>query len=123
MRLTTTLTSRVDPEELAGLSNYVARNTVLYGRGSVVNLFYVLAPAGGTIEEVTLDGVPKPLARKQLDGHQVVTGAIVVAPGETRTLEVELTGGAGQTGDPVLRATPGARTDGIGRVAVSACAN
>lgn len=70
---------------------------------------YVMAPAGGTIDELSLDSRSfDPVVAEDFDGHEVAQVVAVIDPGQTREIEFQLTTGPGQTGPVELDVTPGA---------------
>ncbi len=121
-RLTVTvrLTSTV-PAAYRDLTDYVAPDAPIFGKGTIVDTLYVTAPAGGEVRRMTVDGADATPQIEAYGARPVVVRSVVLDPGESRVIEVRMVTGAGQTGDPDLRATPGVRTDGVGRVSPSAC--
>jgi hypothetical protein len=93
----------------------------MFGRGTLLDTVYFFAPEGGYVRSTEVDGEKRDFTEAELDGHPVVVTTVNIKPGERRTLRVEIVGGRGQTADPELRVTPGARTSGIGEVGASSC--
>ncbi|MFI9639712.1 DUF4012 domain-containing protein [Micromonospora sp. NPDC051925] len=69
-------------------------------------LVSVYSPAGGTVLDARLDGKATALGSGIERGRQVVVATVDVAPGATRTLEVDLLTGRNSTGTPELWHTP-----------------
>ena len=82
---------------------------------------YLYAPFGGRIDEATLDGRPVQWSQEWVRGLSVAKLTVALPRGADRVLDYTVTTGQGQTGQPELLTTPGARSDGIGLVADSAC--
>jgi hypothetical protein len=83
---------------------------------------YVMAPAGGRIEELSLDGRAfDPVATQDLDGRDVAQVVTVIDPGDTQKIEFALTTGPGQTGPIELDITPGAFPGSSAQTLRSAC--
>lgn len=117
LRLTLTSTAPAGGE---GLPAYV-RGDVLTP-GDVQTNVLVYAPAGGLVDTVQVDGLPASVASVRHDDLAAVETTVLLSPGQTATLDVDLVSGAGQDGDPVLRMTPGAR-EGDKQVSSSVCAS
>ncbi len=83
---------------------------------------YVMAPAGGSIEELSLDSRPfNPVVTQDYDGRPVAQIVTVLDPGETQEIEFELRTGPGQTGPVELDVTPGAFPGSSATLLRSAC--
>jgi hypothetical protein len=115
------VTSQV-PRRYRRLTSYVAPKVPLFGKGTVANTIFFVAPIGGSFDRLELDGQrQQTLATKRLDGRLVLPQTVTVRPGGSSTVTVRMTTGKGQVGTPRLRVTPGARTSGMGNVNPSAC--
>ncbi|GHG55711.1 chemotaxis protein [Flavimobilis marinus] len=110
-QLTTTLRlASHAPDGGVGLPAYVLGD--LYDDGAVRTNVLLYAPAGGIVTGVRRDGVAVPAEEwpaRLHGGLQAIYLETVLAPGQETTLEVDMTAGAGLTGDPIVRSTPGAR--------------
>jgi hypothetical protein len=94
------------PEAVAGLPAYVTGSTP--GQGAVRANLLVYAPANGTIKNVTsATGERVGVQPQAHDGLAAVVLAVEVEPDRTLDLHVEIVSGPNQTGDVVVRATPG----------------
>ncbi len=81
-----------------------------------------MAPAGGTIEELSLDSRSfDPVVTEDFDGRPVAQVVTVLDPGETQEIEFELRTGPGQTGPVELDVTPGAFPGSSAALLRSAC--
>lgn len=82
---------------------------------------HVYAPVGGAVESLRVDGRDAPVSVVEHLGHPVGSQTVELAPGEVHRLVYVLSTGAGQSGIPELRVTPGVRSSGVGTVGASAC--
>ncbi|WP_183096184.1 DUF4012 domain-containing protein [Nocardioides stalactiti] len=83
---------------------------------------YVMAPPGGTIEELSLEGRRfDPVVTDEYAGREVAQIVTILDPGETQRIEFELRTGPGQTGPVELDVTPGAFPGSSARELRSAC--
>ncbi len=82
---------------------------------------HLYAPIGGWIEDSAVDGEEVPLSEAEHLGHPVGSRSVTLAPGGSSTLTYRVRGALDQTGDPLLRVTPGVHGDGVGQVTGSAC--
>jgi hypothetical protein len=121
-RLTVTvdLASRV-PRSFRRLTQYVAPDVPQFKRGAIVTTMYFFAPVEGSVRTLSVDGEEHKLALQHLDGRPVFARTVVVIPGGSTKVSVDVLAGRGQTGTPDLRVTPGVRSTGIGPVSASAC--
>ncbi|MFY1584401.1 DUF4012 domain-containing protein [Micromonospora sp. WMMD734] len=69
-------------------------------------LISIYSPAGGTVLSARVDGKPTSLGSGIERRRQVVIATVDVAPGATRTLDVDLLTGRNTTGTPELWHTP-----------------
>lgn len=105
LRLTTSLQSDAPqsgrlPESVAGLGHYTAPGEMrLHG--------LVVAPPGGRITSLSVDGIPAPIGAMYYRGRQVARFPRVLQPGATTVVMVGLTTAPGAKAPAVLRTTPG----------------
>lgn len=90
--------------------------------GHVVNTVLVYAPAGGYIDEASLDGGEAPMAERQHEGFPVGVMTVDLAPGQTRVATYTLVSPAGTPGDARVRVTPDAQAGSPAVVQSSRCA-
>lgn len=103
--VTTTITNRMTEEEAAAAPEYITGGSdMTSGRGDMVSLVIVLGPAGGTVSGLSDRATNGQL--EGLDGHYF---AVSTMPGETETIEYQVTTAAG-AGALQVRQTPTART-------------
>lgn len=98
---------------VTGLGRYVAPgNMRLHG--------LVMAPLGGRIVAMWVDGQRAPVGATTYKGHQIAQFARVLPPGETSLVTVQMVTAPRYNGAPLLRTTPGifANEDAAG---ASAC--
>ena len=81
-------------------------------RGVMRNTLHFFAPAGGRVDEVTVDGEDTVVSNAELEERPVANTTIDLAPGERKTIQYVVYSGSGQDGDVRLLATPLA--DGTG---------
>ena len=83
---------------------------------------FVMAPPGGTIEDLALDSRSfDPVVTEDFDGRPVAQVVTVLDPGETQEIEFQLRTGPGQTGPVELDVTPGAFPGSSATILRSAC--
>ncbi|KUH59421.1 hypothetical protein AUL39_03660 [Tractidigestivibacter scatoligenes] len=103
--VTTTITNRMTDEEAASAPAYITGGSdMTSGAGDMVSLVIVLGPAGGTVSGLDNRGSNGQL--EGLDGHYF---GVSTKPGETATIEYQVTTAAGASALQV-RQTPTART-------------
>ncbi len=103
--VTTTITNRMTEEEAVTAPDYITGGSdMTSGRGDMVSLVLVLGPTGGSVSG--LDGRAANGQLEGLDGHYF---GVSTAPGETATIEYQVTTAAG-AGALQVRQTPTART-------------
>ncbi|MEO5711358.1 MAG: DUF4012 domain-containing protein [Nocardioidaceae bacterium] len=120
LTVTADLSSRV-PRNLRKLTQYVAPSVPQFKRGTIVTTLYFFAPVDGSVRTLRVDGEEQKPALQQLDGRPVFARTVIVKPGETTKVSVDVTAGRGQSGQPDLQVTPGVRSTGVGPVSASAC--
>nr|WP_246304967.1 DUF4012 domain-containing protein [Nocardioides thalensis] len=101
MRLTSTAT-----EEAKQLPGYITGTEGLAPKGSQWVTVRLYGPAGGTVDDVTLNNRPLKPLRVDQDGRPVAQYYIELAPGQTVDVAWTMTSGPGQTADPHVRVTP-----------------
>jgi hypothetical protein len=97
------------------------RQVPLFGAGTIATTVYFVAPEGGTIRSLAVDGERQKVVRQAWDGRTVLARTVTLEHGQDRSLTVDVLTGRGQTGTPDLRTTPGVRSTGLGAVQTSAC--
>lgn len=106
LALRTTLTSDA-PADAAGLPFSVVGPSKGIAKGDQRVNVYVVAPAGGSIEDLRIDGEPVTIAGGVLRDRQVAVFPVVLSPGGSTKVAATLTTGDGQAGRPLLTTTPG----------------
>lgn len=101
MRLTSTAT-----DEAKELPGYITGTEGLAPKGSQWVTVRLYGPAGGTVDDVTLNNRPLKPLRVDQDGRPVAQYYIELAPGQTVDVAWTMTSGPGQTADPHVRVTP-----------------
>lgn len=120
--VTTTLTSNV-PADVDSLPDYVT-GTVEKGlpKGVQVLTTYLLAPKGGSIDGIQLDGeIITPSNTGDYHDRPAANVVLNIKPGQTVKLAWIATSGTDQTGEMVLDQTPGVRTTGTHQVISTLC--
>ena len=79
------------------------------------------APTGGEITKLTANGRPIRIVAREHDGRQVAIVTMFIKARQEVRLAAEMRTRDGQTGDPVLKWTPGVRTKTSGVTATSSC--
>jgi hypothetical protein len=110
------------PKGYRRLSEYVAPEVPVFGRGAIVQTLYLAAPRHGRVLSMSVDGEPVQPQVTSYGGRPVVIRTVALPPGDSREIVLELRTGRGQSGDADVRTTPGVRSSGIGEVSASACA-
>jgi hypothetical protein len=109
------------PQHYRSLPDYVDPVQPGFGRGKILVNAYLFAPLGGEATSLRLDGAHEVFNTSRLDGRTLIARTVLLKPGQTSVLSVDLVSGRGQTGTAQLRATPGVRSTGVGSVSPSAC--
>lgn len=101
-----TLTSEA-PAGAADLPDYVTGGGE-YGTkpGNQLVTMRIYGPAGGLVDDLTLNNQPLDAIRVDQDGRPVEMFYLELEPGQTYDLDWTMRGGEGQTADPRLRVTP-----------------
>jgi hypothetical protein len=89
--------------------------------GSIRTNVLLYAPAGGAIENPTIDGRPLISAQLVQAGRPVAAQTIDLAPGQSDQLSFQVTTDVNQPGTADVRVTPGLPGSGITTVAPSLC--
>ncbi len=103
--VTVTLTSTA-PVDAADLPTYVTGVEEGFPRGDLQTNVLLYAPEGGRVETVRVDGAPAAVFAQVHDGLGVVGRTVQLRPGGSVQFDYDVVGGAGQTGEPVVRTTP-----------------
>ncbi len=119
LSVTLTMSSRLTRD--TPLNASLAPELDFFGQRSIVVNAYAVAPVGGYLQSLEIDGEETKVDLKTLDGRRVMPRTFIIGPGQKRSVTMTMVSGAGQTGDPELRVTPGVRDDGIGSVGASSC--
>ena len=80
----------------------------------------ILAPPGGRVVSLSVDGIPAPVGATKYRGRHVVRVPRVIPPGDSSVYKVQLQTGPGAHGDAVLRTTPGV-VDNVDATDTSGC--
>ncbi|MBM7516563.1 DUF4012 domain-containing protein [Nocardioides nitrophenolicus] len=90
--------------------------------GQQLLVVYVSAPVGGAVEEVTVDGqdTGNPTVTTYA-GREVATIGVLLDPGQSRKVDVQLRTAKGDEADPRLEMSPGAAPGTSNATASSAC--
>lgn len=106
LRLTTELSSLVPqsgallPVSVTGLGSYVDQGNMLLNG-------IIMAPPGGRVTALSVDGRRAPVGSTVYHGRQLVRFARVLTPGQTSLVTADIVTAKGAHGKPVLRTTPG----------------
>lgn len=91
-------------------------------RGDHLNVFDLVAPTGGEISDVVVNGVKSTGTNRTFEGRPVVSVPILLEPGDVVTLTWRATSGAGHTGGVELISTPGVQRGGGKQFVPAPCA-
>jgi hypothetical protein len=120
LEVTTTLESHV-PDNADVFPPLLLGNPVSDQPGDILTSVFAYGPLGSKLLDTTLDGARGSPASFTHAGHPVVGRTVLLKKGGTLTLTWTFETAPGQTGDPTLRTTPGARGAGNGAVGQSSC--
>lgn len=115
--VTATLTAATPPN-LLSLPDYLVGNGQKVGRGVTRTNVLVYAPQGGTIASIRVNSQPTGAFSQRHDGLAVAALTIDLNPGQTVTLDLQVTTGT-QPGPVVGRMTPTAHRPGTWPVATT----
>lgn len=119
LRLVTRLGSTVESDaRLPASVQGVARGLE---RGEQRLNLRIVAPPGGAIRDLAVNGEARTIAGGRLDQRWVTILPIVVGPQESVSVTATVVTGPGQTGEPVLTTTPGVRPTSNDVRSASAC--
>ena len=103
------------------LPSYITGGGRYVTKGSMRMNLRLYAPTGGEITKLTANGRPIRIVTREHDGRQVAIVTMFIKARQEVRLAAEIRTRAGQTGDPVLKWTPGVRTTTSGVTATSSC--
>jgi hypothetical protein len=118
--MTTTLTSDV-PQGVAlptSVTGFGSRSPI----GVIGLSVRVMAPPGGEIRSIKIDGKAAPVGSTEYRGRQLSRFTRFLEPGENSVIVTEFRSGRGMPGAPMLKATPSAHPNDERVVGLSACA-
>ena len=92
-------------------------------RGDHLNVFDLVAPAGGEITDVVVNGVKSTGTNRTYEGRPIVSVPILLTPGDVVTLTWRATSGEGHTGGVELISTPGVQHGGDKQFVRAPCAS
>lgn len=119
-----TLSSRLDEDQVAGLSSYILGGYRDYQipKGSQLVSIYIHGPIGGSVGHVQQDGKPDDSAWVSKEhGRPVVQTYAILAPGQTVDLTWQMKSGKGQTGATDVNVTPGIEPSSTSSTTPSSC--
>jgi hypothetical protein len=91
-------------------------------RGDHLNVFDLVAPVGGEITDVVVNGVKSTGTNRSFQGRPIVSVPILLEPGDVVTLTWRATSGAGHSGGVELISTPGVQRGGGKQFVPAPCA-
>jgi hypothetical protein len=109
LRLTTTL--RSDAPQGATLPISVTGTATYVTPGDIFLQSVILAPPGGRILDLWVDGKRAPVSPAEYGGRQVARFARFLPPGATSVVRVDLQSGPGSAAAATLRTTPGVQAN------------
>jgi hypothetical protein len=119
--VTSTALTSTAPHDVSGLSPYVTGDGSFVRRGTMLLNLRLVAPAGGAVTGLTVDGQPATVTADRLGGRQVSTVVVRLWPGRRVVVASTQRTGAWQTGDAVVSSTPGVEATAVGGPVRSAC--
>lgn len=119
LSVTLTMSSRLTRD--TPLNRSLAPRFAFFGQRSIVVNAYAVAPVGGAVESLEVDGERVKVDVQELNGRRVTPRTFIIRPGQKRSVTMTMVSGPGQSGTPQLRVTPGVRDDGVGDVGASSC--
>lgn len=81
-------------------------------RGDHLNVFDLVAPSGGEITDVMVNGVASTGTNRTFEGRPIVSVPVLLEPGDVVTVTWRATSGAGHSGGVELISTPGVQRGG-----------
>ncbi|WP_210502999.1 DUF4012 domain-containing protein [Nocardioides xinjiangensis] len=90
-------------------------------RGDHLNVFDLVAPTGGEITDVTVNGVKSRGTNRTFRGRPVVSVPILLTPGDVVTLTWRATSGPGHSGGVEFISTPGVHHGGAEQFVPAPC--
>lgn len=112
LEVTVRYTSRVDAAEVGELPTYVTGPDPAHA-GEIRIRSLVYAPAGGSLIDSTVNGEELGLSPQVHNALPVASRSVVIRPGETTAMSYAIITGKRQTGDVLIRVTPGARSASV----------
>lgn len=101
------------PADAASLPDTITGpGTYGVAQGDHLNVFDLVAPTGGTITDVVVNGVKSRGTNRTYQGRPVVSVPILLTPGDVVTLSWRATSGPGHTGGVEFVSTPGVHHGG-----------
>ncbi|GAB3018201.1 hypothetical protein GCM10011376_01000 [Nocardioides flavus (ex Wang et al. 2016)] len=92
-------------------------------RGDHLNVFDLVAPTGGEITDVVVNGVRSTGTNRTFEGRPIVSVPILLEPGDVVTLTWRATSGADHSGGVELISTPGVQRGGGKQFVPAPCAS
>jgi hypothetical protein len=80
--------------------------------GSLDLVVRTIAPRGGSVRTITIDGTPSPVSGGRLDGRPVSAVPIRIPANQSVLVVTKVQSGKGQDGVPLLDTTPGILPNG-----------
>lgn len=115
-----TLSSAV-PRPISDLPVYITGTGRHTPKGSIGVILRIYAPVGGRLTGISVNGEPTKIALGLHDDHQVTTLPLQIDPGQEVEVLASLQTRPRQSGNPVMRWTPGMRRQSDTFEASSAC--
>lgn len=109
------------PATYAALPNYIVGSGEFAPRGHMLIALYLAAPWRGEVESISVNGIDQTVTSNTLDGRQLATLTLAIAPGQELTVRAVLHTGPGQTGPGQLTWTPGLGTEADPQSFAAAC--
>jgi hypothetical protein len=119
LTMTTTLSSEA-PQTTRRLPRSIAGPGIWVRPGGIRFMTRIVAPSGGQIVSVTVDGRRAPIKGFTYRGRQITEVERVLFPSESSVIVTKVRTGKNSTGDPLLHTTPGV-LENEDNAGVSAC--
>lgn len=81
----------------------------------------IVAPPGGEIRSIEIDGKPAPVGAELYKGRRIARFTNLLSPGESTVIVSKVRSGRSMPGAPLLKATPSAHSDDENVLGPSAC--